>query len=40
MSYAMFIAEVIKVGVSKFLPMITSDSHNLLMVGVRFKHQS
>ena len=39
MSCAMFIAEVVKVGVFKFLPMITSNSHNLLMVGVCFKHQ-
>ena len=39
MPYAMFIAEVAKVGVLKFHPMITPDSYNLLMVDVCFKHQ-
>ena len=38
MPYAMFIAEVVKVGVLKFPPMITLDSYNLLMVEVCFKH--
>ena len=30
--YAMFIAEVVKVGILKLSPMITPDSYNLLMV--------
>ena len=34
MPYAMFIAEVVKVGVLKLSPVITPDSYNLLMVEI------
>ena len=34
MTYAMFIAEVVKVGVLKLSPVITPDSYGLLMVEI------
>ena len=34
MPYAMFIAEVVKVGVLKLSPVITPDSYSLLMVEI------
>ena len=40
MPYAMFIVEVVLVGVIKLPLVITPDSYNLLMVEIFFKHQS
>ena len=40
MPYAMFNAEVVKVGVLKLSPVITSNSYNLLMVEFFFKYPS
>ena len=38
MPYSMFIAKVVKVRVLKLPPVMTSNSYNLLMMEIFFKH--